>query len=397
MKMRPDRIERAQRLMAAQGMVGMMIMTRDDYRYFFGEVRVQPRAIIPLTGVPTLIAFAGEGPELREAVGERADVRTFRDVGEQMTAVRETFRDLIAAERPDDFVEPGGDSPRVGMQLWFDTPAFLTDLFRKLNQEVELVSSDPVMDALRMVKEPAEVALLAEAQAVAAIGMARARRLIEPGVTGHEIATEALYAMMQAGAEGTSTPIYVNAGVRSCWNHGLADKRPIRSGDLVVVNLTPQVEGYGANLARTFVVGQPAGWQRQLYETYLQMRQEAVAMLRPGVRVMEIDARGAEICAAAGLGEYHIDGIAHGIGLRFEETPASTIIKGHRRVALRAGMTMAAGHTILAIPGRGGARVEDIYLVTEEGGRILEPYPADDWIVAEVGRRPDGEGRISDG
>jgi Xaa-Pro aminopeptidase len=381
MEIRSDRVERAQRLMAREGLIGLMIMTRDDYRYFFGELRVQPRAIIPLVGKPTLIAFAGEGPELAEAVGDAAHVRTFRDVGEQMTAVRETFSNLLAAERPPDFVPARGDRPRVGMQLWFDTPAFLTDLFRKLNREVELVSSDPVMDELRMVKEPAEVALLAEAQALAAIGMDRARALIGPGVTGHEVATEALYAMMRAGAEGTSTPIYVNTGVRTCWNHGKADQRPIRPGDLVLVNLTPQVAGYGANLARTFVVGEPADWQRRLYETYLRMRDETLALLKPAVRVMDLDARGAEMCAAAGLGDYHIDGIAHGIGLRFEETPASTIIKGHRRIALRDGMTMAVGHTILAIPGRGGVRVEDVYLVTADGGRVLEPYPTDRWIL----------------
>jgi Xaa-Pro aminopeptidase len=381
MEIRHDRIERAQRLMAQQGMIGLMIMTRDDYRYFFGELRVQPRAIVPLVGKPTLIAFAGEGPELEQAVGDAAHVRTFRDVGEQMTAVREIFSDLLTAERPPDFVPARGDSARVGMQLWFDTPAFLTDLFRKLNREVELVSSDPVMDELRMVKEPAEVALLAEAQSLAAIGMNRARGLIGPGVTGHEIAAEALYAMMQAGAEGTSTPIYVNTGIGTCWNHGKADQRPIRQGDLVVINLTPQVAGYGANLARTFVLGEPSEWQSHLFETYLRMRAETVTMLKPAVRVMDLDARGAEICAEAGLGDYHIDGIAHGIGLRFEETPASTIIKGHRRVALRAGMTMAVGHTILAIPGRGGVRLEDVYLVTEEGGRILERYPFDDWIV----------------
>jgi Xaa-Pro aminopeptidase len=381
MDIRQDRIERAQRLMAPEGMIGIMIMTRDDYRYFFGELRVQPRAVVPLVGTPTLIAFVGEGPELEQAVGDAARVRTFRDVGEQMTAVRETFNDLLAAERPPDFAPARGDTPRVGMQLWFDTPAFLTDLFRKLNRQVELVSSDPVMDELRMVKEPAEVALLAEAQALAAIGMDRARALIAPGITGHDVATEALYAMMQAGTEGTSTPIYVNTGVRTAWNHGKADQRPIREGDLVVVNLTPQVAGYGANLARTFVVGEPAEWQRRLYETYLQMRAATVAMLKPGVRIMDLDARGAEICAEAGFGEYHIDGIAHGIGLRFEETPASTIIKGHRRIALRDGMTMAVGHTILAIPGRGGVRVEDVYLVTSDGGRILEPCPTDRWFL----------------
>jgi Xaa-Pro aminopeptidase/Xaa-Pro dipeptidase len=381
MKIKVERVARAQQLMAREGMIGIMIMTRDDYRYFFAELRVQPRAIIPLTGKPTVIAFAGEGPELRAAVRDQAHVRTFRDVGEQMTAVREIFGELIAAERPPDFLPAPDDTPRVGMQLWFETPAFLTDLFRKLNRQVELVSSDPVMDELRMVKEPAEVAALAEAQSLAALGMERARALIEPGATGHEIATEVLYSMMQAGAEGTSTPIYINTGIRTCWNHGKADHRPIRSGDLVVVNLTPQVQGYGANLARTFVVGTPAEWQRHLYDTYLEMRAATVAMLKPGVRVMDLDVRGAEICAAAGLGDSHIDGVAHGIGLRFEETPASTIIKGHRRVALRDGMTMAVGHTILAIPGRGGVRVEDVFLVTEQGGRILEPYPLDRWIV----------------
>ncbi len=67
-----ERIARAQRLMAQRGLIGLMIMTYDDYRYFFGELRAQPRAIIPITGPPILIAFAGEEPELRQAVRRRA-------------------------------------------------------------------------------------------------------------------------------------------------------------------------------------------------------------------------------------------------------------------------------------------------------------------------------------
>ena len=87
------------------------------------------------------------------------------------------------------------------------------------------------------------------------------------------------------------------------------------------------------------------------------------------------------ICQAAGLGDHHIDGIAHGIGLRFEETPAPTIIKGHRREPLLEGMTMAVGHTILAVPGVAGVRVEDVYRVTAGGGKVLFPYPVDRWVV----------------
>ena len=67
--------------------------------------------------------------------------------------------------------------------------------------------------------------------------------------------------------------------------------------------------------------------------------------------------------------------IGHGIGLRFEETPASTIIPPHRNIPLRDGMTVTIGHTILAIPGFGGVRHEDVYRVTPAGGEILVPYP----------------------
>lgn len=376
MQINDERIRRAQSLMARQGMIGLMIMTHDDYRYFFGELRAQPRAIIPVVGPPILIAFAAEEPELRQAPGD-ARVTVFSHIGGQMSDVRKALRALM----PPDFVPPPAGRPRVGMQLWFNTPAFLVDLFRKLNRDMELVSSDPVMDELRMVKEAAELELMRQAQTIAVLGMDRARELIRPGINGHQIATQVLYTMMKAGAEGTSTPIHINTGVRTCWIHGKADRRPIEQGDLVVVNLTPQVEGYCANLARTFVVGQPTEQQLKLHQTYREMREATCAALRPGVKVMALDALGKKICQAAGLGQYHIDGITHGIGLRFEETPASTIIKAHRRVALREGMTVTIGHTILAIPGMGGVRMEDVYRVTAGGGEILVPYPVDDWVV----------------
>ena len=69
--------------------------------------------------------------------------------------------------------------------------------------------------------------------------------------------------------------------------------------------------------------------------------------------------------------EYHLNGISHGVGLRFEETPASTIIPAHRSIVYREKMTVTIGHTVLAIPGFGGVRFEDIYHVTSERCNIL--------------------------
>jgi Xaa-Pro aminopeptidase len=375
MSIRMDRIKKAQALMSEQGWVGIMIMNHDDYRYFFGRDWAQPRAIIPRQGAPVLISFAGEEPELRE-YAQGSDVKIFTHVGEQMSEVIGAFREIH--QQLNSTVEE--DKSKVGMQMWFETPAFLVDLFRKLNPRLELVPSDPVMDALRSVKDQEEIELMAKAQQIATLGMDRAREMLRPGVTSQQVAAEVLYVMMKAGAEGTSTPIYVNFGPYTCMLHGVLSPNPLKEGDLAVINLNPQVEGYCANLSRTFILGEPDETQRKLMQAYSEMVAETRRMMKPGVSVKDLDARGQEICTAHGFGDYHLDGISHGIGLRFEETPASTIIKQHRNVKIREGMTLTIGHTILAVPGMGGVRNEDVYLVTPDGADILVDY-AVDWIV----------------
>jgi Xaa-Pro aminopeptidase len=263
------------------------------------------------------------------------------------------------------------------MQMWFGTPAFLVDLFRKLNPQIELVPSDPVMDALRMPKDDDEFELLARAQEIAGVGMDCLRDMLKPGVKGQEIATEVLYTMMKSGASGTSTPMHINTGIRSCWIHGDVTEDPIHEGDLVVADLTPMYKGYCANLARTYIIGKPDPKQQLLIDTYLEIIPAVREALKPGVSVGRLDRITREICIQKGLEEYHLKGISHGIGLRFEETPAPTILPHHGKVKLLENMAMTIGHTILAIPGFGGVRFEDLYRVGEQGGEILVDYPLD--------------------
>lgn len=361
-------------------MIGIMIMNRDDFRYFFGDIRVQPRAILPAFGDPVMISFKGEAEEIQDALGDQP-VKVFSHVGEQMANVSKTFR-ALSKEAPEKMNLPEEGPIKVGMQMWFDTPAFLVDLFRKLNPQVELVPSDPVMDELRMVKEEEEIELMRQAQEIAGLGMDRLRELLEPGRTGQEIAAEVLYAMLKAGASGTSTPMHINIGLRSCWIHGMVDNTAIREGDLVVADLTPMLDGYCANLARTFVVGEPDERQKQLIDVYREMILAVQDALQPEITVGRLDRIGRQVCARHGLEEYHLKGISHGIGLRFEETPASTILPQHSSVKLRENMVMTIGHTILAIPGFGGVRFEDLYRVTPAGGEILFEYPKQPVISA---------------
>lgn len=377
-----DRIERAQALMRKQGVAAIVVMNHDDYRWFFGFDRAQPRAIIPATGAPALVAFTAEEDELRELTGG-GSVLIWGSVGGQINDVVTRLRE-IATETGAHGAggAAGGARLRVAMQLWFDTPAFLVDMFKKVNPGVELVSSDPIMDPLRGVKEPAEIATMTEAQRVAGIGMDRARGMLRDGANGHDVATEVMYAMMRAGATRTSTPIYVNVGRETCMLHGWHSPGPMRTGDLVVIDLTPMVEGYCSNLARTFVLGEPDERQRALLDAYEALIPAVREAMRPGATVAQLDAQATAVLRDRGLAKYQVKGIGHGLGLRFEETPASTIIPPHRNVPLREGMTLTIGHTVLAIPGFGGVRHEDVYRVTPAGGEVLFRYPIDPVVAA---------------
>ena len=378
MKVRLDRIRLIQAALQERGWIALVILNHDDYRYLFGTDRAQPRAIIPFQGPPELLAFSGEEPELRAALTE-GEVMVFGSVGGQIHDVVGRLRELAEAA-PVEWAPEGRH--KVGIQQWFHTPAFLIDLFRQVNPAIDVVSSDPVMDQFRMIKEPDEIALLTDAQRIAGLGMDRARGLLRPGVTAHEIATEATYTMMKAGAEGTSTPVYVNFGIETCMLHGRLSPAPLERGQLALIDLTPTVEGYCANLARTFVLGKPDERQTVLLDTYREIVAAVRNGMKPGATVARLDALAGDICEAHGLGDFQVYGIGHGIGLRFEEPPASTIIPPHKNLPLAEGMTVTIGHTVLAIPGFGGVRFEDVYRIGADGSEPLFEYPIDPIVGA---------------
>jgi Xaa-Pro aminopeptidase len=375
-----DRIARLQENMRRQGLVAIVVLNHDDFRYLFGEDRAQPRAIVPFDGAPEIIVFTGEEPDVLTALrsaGVEGRVRVFRSVGGQINDVVGRIRELADAGKAAGLPPGPSGRPKVGLQMWFGTPAFMVDLFRQVNPEVEVVPSDPALDPLRAVKEDAELRLMAEAQHIAGVGMDRARAMLRPGVTGREVATEALYAMMKAGAEGTSTPIHVNLGPDTCMLHGRLSTRPLESGQMAIVDLTPQVEGYCANLARTFVMGPPDERQSELIATYREIVATGRAAMAPGATVATLDAAAKAVCERHGLADLQVYGLGHGIGLRFEERPAPTIIPPHKSIPLEEGMTVTIGHTVLAIPGFGGVRFEDVYRVGSAGATPLAEYPID--------------------
>ncbi len=362
--MNRERLQRAQERMRERNIDAYLVLTHDDYLYFFGQVRVQPRAIVPAAGPPILVVFRGEEAEVREDLGAD-DVRIFGSVAHMMKDVVGVMRELAQ----------GKSALTVGVQMGFFTPAFLLDLFQRNNPQVKVVDIGPVMDELRIVKEPEEVERIRRAGELAAIGMRAALKALAPGVTEREVAAEAEYAMRKAGGDGTATPVYVNSGLRSGWLHGAATGKAIGAGEPVVIDLVPVAQGYCANLCRTVVVGAATDQHERMMGTYEAARQAVLQAMRPGATMRELDMAAKAVFDKAGLGEFYVMGISHGIGLAFEEIPAPTIKPAEAKVAVREGMVLTVGHSVLSIPGVGGVRLEDTYHISPSGPVPLTSFP----------------------
>ena len=361
-----ERLQRAQARMRQQQIDAYLILTHDDYIYFFGEDRYQPRAIILAQGPPIVVTFVGEEEEVKASLGVE-DVRIFGSVGQQIKDVVQVMRQMAG----------GKETITVGVQMWFSTPAFLLNLFQKANPQVKVVNIASVMDELRMVKDESEVALMRRAGEIAAIGMRTAVDTLKPGVTENQAAGEIEYAMRRAGGHGTATPVFVNSGIRSGWLHGTATDKPIEEGDLVVIDLVPRYKGYCANLCRTFILGDPTTKQQEIFNTYRDAQAAGLQALKPGARIRDIDTAAKKVFDDAGYGEFYVSGMSHSIGLGFEETPAPTIHPGDSGLQICEDMTVTVGHPVLSVPGTGGARLEDTFHVMSYATKPITNFPSE--------------------
>lgn len=362
-----ERIARLQQNMAAQDVDALLVLNGDDYAYFIGELRRQPRAIIPQKGEPLLLTFASEAEEARRNTG--LDVRPYRGLHEMMLAIMAFFKGLEK------------EKPKVAIQMEFGTPAFLLERFKLANPRLQVVDSKKLVAPLRQVKAVEEVALIQRAAELADLGIERARQVICKGITEAEVALEVEYAVRKAGADKLGFPMFVNSGHRSLWLHGAATPKRIEAGDLVIVDIGPVYQGYNADICRTFSVGEPSEKARELYGLYVEMQRTALAAARPGVALHQIEGQIEAVLTKAGYADHFIRGFMHGVGLNFEETPFPTIFPEDVLTPLQAGMTLAVGHTILSVPGIGGVRVEDTVHLTESGPVYLTQAPRQEIII----------------
>jgi Xaa-Pro aminopeptidase len=228
----------------------------------------------------------------------------------------------------------------------------------------QLVPLGHLVENLRMIKDEAEIELLARACAITSAAFEGLLDAIRPGQTERGFAVALERAMVDLGAEGLAFDTIVASGPNGAIPHHHPSDRPFARGDLVTIDCGARYEGYHADMTRTVAVGEPEAWQREIYELVAAAQLAGVLAAVPGADVSDVDSAARDMIEAAGHGPHFQHGLGHGVGLEVHEAPMMGYGRTGRLVD-RVPVTVEPG---VYLPGRGGVRIEDTLVVRAGAG-----------------------------
>lgn len=244
---------------------------------------------------------------------------------------------------------------------------------RKALGTVELKPVSNVVESLRMRKTSEEVNSIRKAAHLTDMAFEHILEMVRPGVTELEIAIEMEFFMRRNGASASAFPIIIASGARGSLPHGTASSKPLRFGEMITIDAGAVVDHYCSDMTRTISLGEPPLEIRKVYDVVLEAQQAAVASVRPGMRLRDIDAVARDIMARAGYGSYFGHGLGHGVGLAVHEPPRLSP-KAPPDGLVENGMVFTVEPGVY-IPGLGGVRIEDTVWVHDDMVEILTMTP----------------------
>ncbi len=231
----------------------------------------------------------------------------------------------------------------------------------------DLVSFAGLPERLRLTKDVDEVECLLEAGRITDDIIAYAWKITKPGMTELELVAELDYYMASHHKAKSAFAYIVAAGPNGSMPHAIPSDRAIATGDLVTIDFGAEHKGYKADMTRTFAVGQPSAQMAEVYAIVLEAQLRASAALKPGVSCRAIDSIARDYIRERGYGDRFGHGTGHGVGLMIHEAPRLNQLSD---AILTEGMVVTVEPGIY-LPGVGGVRIEDTYIITADGARNI--------------------------
>jgi Xaa-Pro aminopeptidase len=225
------------------------------------------------------------------------------------------------------------------------------------------------IEQLRMIKSAAEIERIRRSVETNSRAFEQAVTRARPGMRESDLAAEFEYRMRRLGAEKPSFETIVAGGARSALPHAQPSDARLELGQLVVVDMGAQQEGYASDMTRMLHVGAPSAKVKRMYRAVLEAQQAALNAVRPGAATAHVDRVARQVLRQHGLDRAFVHSTGHGLGLEIHEPP---------RIGRGDKMRLAAGMAITIEPGVylegfGGIRIEDTVVVTPAGCEVLTP------------------------
>lgn len=360
---RMQRVEKVQGLLRAAGLKALLVEAGSSLVYFTGvrwwRSERLTAALIPAQGTPVIVTPEFEEPSVRENLKIPAEVRVWNE-HQSPTAL---LADWLKAH--------GSGAGPVGIE---ETVRFFA--FDGLRAHgIETRADGGVVRACRVVKSPAEIALMQAASDITIAAYRETAPQIVRGMTPSDIGKIMSEAMAKRGATPEFTLILL--GEASAYPHGSGKPQEVRQGDIVLMDCGCTVEGYQSDISRTMVMGEPTRKQREVWDLVRRGQQIAFDTAKAGTAAGAVDDAVRTAYEKAGYGPgYKLPGTSHrtghGIGL-----------DGHEPVNLVHGETtpLAPGMCFsnepgIYIPGSFGVRLEDCIYMTDTGPKWFSTPPS---------------------
>ncbi len=373
----PLRWQKVQQLMAQQDL-DLIIAYADD-RATYGPAHARWLANFPVHFEPVCILMppAGEpvmlvGPESDQyalLAGRISDVRVLREFthpNEDYPYAKIQGLSEILAE-----IRQAATVRRVGLAGGGLVGADLLAALQQALPAAQWLNMENALCDLRAVKSPAEIAVIRYAYQIAEAGLEAAVAAIGPGVTERAVAAEIDAAMRRAGSEGTGIDTIVASGPNTRPILARSTFREVAKDDLVLLTIAPRYEGYHAAIGRAVSVGDPGSEVRSALEVAITAQEACYQALRPGIEGRAVEAVGRQVVGEAGLGQYFLYSGVHSVGVIEFEPP---IFGPSSAARLEKDMVISVDIPLFNTPW-GGLRVEDGYLITEQGAQRLHHTP----------------------
>jgi len=237
------------------------------------------------------------------------------------------------------------------------------DRFAEALDDVELVPTTEVVEALRAVKDDEEREAIRRAQGITDAAFGRILEHFAVGVSEQQMSRQLEGLMIDEGAEGLAFDSIVAFGENAAEPHHEPAHRLLEEGDVIKLDFGARFAGYHADMTRTISFGAPAGEMKKIHAVVMESQQAGIDAVRAGVTGASVDAVSRDVIERAGYGDRFVHSLGHGVGLEIHEAP-SLGRKQDEPLPAGAVVTVEPG---IYIPGLGGVRIEDMVEVTEDG------------------------------